>query len=360
MKKLNKVLILGVAGACLLTSGMLLSGCKKGPTPITVTTEDGVVLSRYKADTSWTVSNFSQTATTINIPDEYNEMPVTTINAVVPAMAHTVTIGKNIETLPAGLFENSANLTELNYNAIDAEVRTSGSEITPIFSGHTGSEHEGFVLNIGVEVEQIPDYFTVTTESLTNVYNNGVLRTYYGVPRLKEIVLPEDGELKTIGAYAFIGCNVLNQTLNLPSSLEDVEEYAFAFSGISGVLDLNHNIHLHSYAFWNTEITQVNFNGVISNVDNNVFETATLEKAVINSCFETDGGDCFGNIELDIIVNNADIAKLDTIYGMSPNGYANFYITTDLPQAEINSVMLENTTYIDTVIINGEQYYHYQ
>lgn len=361
MKKLNKVLILGVAGACLLTSSMLLSGCKKGPTPITVTTEEGVVLSRYNDETAWTVSNFSQTATSINIPDEYNEMPVTTISATIPAVARTVSIGKNVETLPAGLFENSVNLMELNYNAKDAEVSRANSEVTPIFSGHTGSEHEGFVLNIGVAVEQIPEYFMVATDALTNVFNNGVLRPFYQPPKLAEINFAEDGELNTIGAYAFIGCNTIDQTLELPTSLENIKEYAFAFSGVSGVLNLVGNInHINSYAFWNSKITQVNFNAEVTEVTNSAFETDTLKVVTVNSCFETADSNFFGDIAVNIIVTNANMAKLDTVYSMAPNGYAHFYITTDLPQAEINTTILDNTTYIDTVILGGLHFYHYQ
>ena len=76
MKKLNKVLILGVAGACAFTGGFFLTGCNKNtpPAPITVTTEQGVVLSRWQQDNSWTVSQFLEDALTIVIPDVYDNM----------------------------------------------------------------------------------------------------------------------------------------------------------------------------------------------------------------------------------------------------------------------------------------------
>lgn len=364
MKKLNKVLTLGVAGACLLTGGMLLSGCKnKKPTQITVATEEGVVLSRYSNDTVWTVTSFSQDATTINIPDTYNQIPVTIIadNAKISAAARTVTIGKNINTLSPGLFEDSANLTRLDYNAINASVnKKSNDQIVPIFSGKTGSEDDGFVLNIGVEVEQIPDYFMVTTDAIGNVYNNGDLRPHYFMPNLKQINFSENGELNTIGAYAFIGCNTINQTLDLPNSLENICEFSFAFSGVSGVLNLDESIkNIYNYAFWNTQITQVNFNTNINFIYSNAFNTTSLEKAIINNYFAIESNNFFGDVEVDIVINNMDMVKLEDIYSMAPNGFANFYITTEISQAEINMNFLENATYLGSVIISGAEYYHY-
>jgi len=366
MKKLKKVLILGVAGACLLSGGMFLSACKKKPvnTPITVEIEEGVVLSRYKDENSWTVSSFSPTATTVNIPDEYSEMPVTKINEGVKLSEYvqTVTVGKNITVLSRGLFENCVNLTRLDYNAVDANVINESTHyIAPIFGGLTGSEQSGFVLNIGVEVEQIPDYFMATAEHTINIFNNGVLRPNYAMPKLKQINMPENGALKSIGAFAFIGCNTINQTLTLPTSLESIGAYAFAFSGVSGVLNLSNNInHINSYAFLDTKITQVNFNAQVTDVNNSAFETETLEIVTFNSCFETANGDVFGDSTVNIVVTNANMAKLNTVYSMAPNGFAHFYITTDIAQSEINSAILANTTYIETVILGGEQYYHYQ
>ena len=342
MKKLNKVLILGVAVASVLTSGMFLSACKKKPveTPITIQTEEGVVLSRYKHETSWTVSNFSHDMT-ITIPDEYNEIPVTKIRngAKVPVEARTVTVGKNITLLSPGLFEESVHLTRLDYNAVDAQIYDDQSgQIVPIFSNKTGSELEGFILNIGEEVEKIPDNFMVATESIGNIINNGQLRPYYIMPNLIEINFAENAILKEIGAYAFVACNKINQTLELPETVESIGDYAFAFSGVSGVLNLTENLNIiGASAFWNSNITRVEINSNISTIWSQAFEATTMQG---------------------IVINNAEFASSDSIVLFTEeSSYPNYYIIKNIA---LNANFTANKDYQGDVTIGGVEYYHYK
>ena len=129
------------------------------------------------------------------------------------------------------------------------------------------------------------------------------------VPRLKNIILPED--VKGIGRFAFTYTTFM-QEINIPDSLNYLEEDAFACSSIQkdslafpegfekigreAFFDCEYvggNVHLPSttksigmYAFFATKITNINFPEGLDTIEERAFQTCLyLREAIIpNSC----------------------------------------------------------------------------
>ena len=96
---------------------------------------------------------------------------------------------------------------------------------------------------------------------------------FYSCSRLKEVKLPADGALKSIGSCAFKNCYV--PSISLPASLKTIGEEAFYNSGLTSVTFAENSSlqTIGSYAFYNTNLTTVKLpdNGTLKTIDYSAF-----------------------------------------------------------------------------------------
>ncbi len=190
-----------------------------GNTDLTYKIEDGeAILTR--------VPNKS-TVTVIDIPDEYEGVPVAKIAdfaAVNLEYVTKITIGKNVKEISDWAFGNSKKIIEFDVDEnnpyicdVDGVVFTKDMK-TLLFYPPSG----------GINIEKDTDGNEI--KSISYVIPDGVetirSKAFYKCLELTDVTLPDS--LKSIEEKAFFRCNF--KTLTLPENLEFIGKDAFAFS----------------------------------------------------------------------------------------------------------------------------------
>ena len=124
----------------------------------------------------------------------------------------TVNIGKSVEIIGKGAFDDCKKITTINFNAVNMKDLEASNRV--FF--RCGQDSSGITVNIGTEVTRIPAY-------LFNPFNNS---TYSA--KIKTVIFPEDTKCTSIGAYAFYLCTYLEK-IDIPSGMVNVEKFAFYY-----------------------------------------------------------------------------------------------------------------------------------
>ena len=206
--------------------------------------------------------------TGINTGDEVTEIGDNAFNGC--SEVTEITIGIAVETIGTTAFTGCNALETLNYNAINCTsgMNTgSGTSITSIFK-KTNSAFTSFAtLNIGDEVEVIPDGAFRGCTELTG-----------------DLSLPET--LTTIGAYAFAGDTQLSGTIEIPETLETIGQNAFQnCNALEGDLDFSECevTTIPTYAFSGTAITSVVIGDNITEIGVSAFMGTSSTNEVLTS-----------------------------------------------------------------------------
>lgn len=183
----------------------------------------------------------------IDIPDEYDGMPVTKIADFAAVNLENVTqinIGKNVKDISSWAFENSRYITAFEVNEenpyfcdIDGVLFTKDMKTLLFYppargieirKADDGTEYKAITYAIPESVE------VIRTKAFYKCYEMTELTIPSGVTTieekaffrcgLKDITLPVN--LKTIGKDAFAYCSSLNE-LEIPASVTEIGDYAF-------------------------------------------------------------------------------------------------------------------------------------
>ena len=84
------------------------------------------------------------------------------------------------------------------------------------------------VTSIGEEAFRGRSYMTSVTipSTVINIGENAFMGCFIGESGLREVIFPDNSKLKSIGKYAFSGCNLL-ETISIPNSVTTIGEGAF-------------------------------------------------------------------------------------------------------------------------------------
>lgn len=141
----------------------------------------------------------------------------------------SVTIPSTVDLVPAGTFTSCTSICDIN---VSGEGGTYRSENGVLYSGGT---------LVAYPVNRPPTSFTIGSDvTVIGSY------AFSGARNLQNVVL-HDG-VSAIRSNAFSDCAALTQ-ITLPSSLDTVEHYAFANSGITSVVVPDSVTQCGSYAF---------------------------------------------------------------------------------------------------------------
>ena len=144
----------------------------------------------------------------------------------------SITIPETIKTIGNYAFYNCVTLTEINYNAIEANDLSSNY----VFH-NAGRDVEELVVNIGVNVKRLPNY--IFGSNLYNYWGNITAinfaegsacisignNAFTGLSSLQTITIPEG--VTSIGSDAFRNCYSLT-SITIPSSVTNINRNAFA------------------------------------------------------------------------------------------------------------------------------------
>lgn len=151
-----------------------------------------------------------------------------------------ITIPNSVTKIGKLAFSDCTLLTEINF---DVNCNSYWHEYNYMFQ-NSGSNSEGITLNIGDNVEIIP---------------NKVFGNYENAPKIKNVVFSENSTCSEIARYAFYGCKSLI-SLNLPNSLLKIGECAFyACENLTTITIPSKVEEIRSGAFGNAGLIRVIF-----------------------------------------------------------------------------------------------------
>ena len=204
-----------------------------------------------------------------------------------------ISIPENITHLYSSAFSDCKYLKEINFNAKHYQ---NSSSYWRWLNDKTGCESDigGVIINIGAEVEEIPDYFM----------------DFDGNDCIKKINFPENSALKIIGKYAFKNIAAIEE-ITLGGNLEKVDSEAFnGCKNLKTVKITKNDISLGSSPFYKTNIENIYFSGDLSdwlNYCNKYYTSGYSSSSKIN-CNTTNGSNLYLNNVLlnDVYLNDKE------------------------------------------------------
>ncbi len=155
----------------------------------------------------------------------------------------SITIPENVANIGNYAFRGCTGLTEINYNATNCEDLTSNSFVF----NNAGSTENGLGVTIGANVEKIPAYLFRGISKMTGVLfaeesqcASIGLRAFYGCTGLTSITIPKS--VTNIGGQAFYNATALTEINYNATNCADLSSNAGAFynaGNIGGGIQLN-------------------------------------------------------------------------------------------------------------------------
>lgn len=237
-----------------------------------------------------------------------------------------LTIGENVTSIGDSAFKDCEQITQINYNAINA---TAGAEWSKTSFSGAGVPDVGAIVNIGAKVTDIPNYLF----SKTNI---------------KELNFAEDGALKTIGAHAFDE-STLGGKLVIPEGVTSIGANAFYDAELTGITVPSTVTTIGSEAFACVLLEEINYNAAnAEDFDESVSEYSPFHGAGGASATEV----CVLNI-------GAQVTKIPTYFFrqafMTSIKFAEGSMCTSIGnKAFLRGLNLESVTFPDSLLTIGD------
>lgn len=182
-----------------------------------------------------------------------------------------LTIPNSVTSIGNYAFQECSALQTLNFNAVSCDNFSSAARSRPFYNLNIS------IINIGNEVEKIPDYFANGLTNLTSVsIGNSVITignyAFYGCSGLVSVAIPNT--VTSIGVYAFYNCSGLTGDLIIPNSVTSIGNYAFyGCSGLTGDLIIPNSITIIDYGVFEgcSGLTSVTFGNSVSEIGSSAF-----------------------------------------------------------------------------------------
>ena len=223
----------------------------------------------------------------------------------------SATIGENVKYIGEYAFANCNSVLSLTYNAISVQDFTANN-----YTFYAFGAYQGFLLVIGKDVVNIPDYFFNPNEDGKEC------------PRVKDISFTNGSVCTHIGNYAFSHCALLN-TVTIPGSVEEIGNHAFYKCRALTTLTFNNGdsakTNIGDYAFAHcVSISTLTLPSSVLAVGNFAFtECTSLNRVNLGSGVRSIGYKAFyGCVNLKTVSNNSILVL--TNYS-EDNGYITYY-----------------------------------
>ena len=203
-----------------------------------------------------------------------------------------VAIPRSVMTLGANAFRKCTYLSQVEFGA-NSNLQTIGGGAFAECTSLTRLTIPASVRSIGASVFEQSDLTTITFESDSKLTTIGS-RAFFGV-RLSSINIP--ASVTSIGSYAFSECKYLT-AVNIPASVTTIGERAFYDSAVRTVtLDVDGNLKtIGAYAFAERELTTITIPRGVTTIGEGAFQGCALIKdVVIPSSVTTIGEGAFKN-----------------------------------------------------------------
>lgn len=146
----------------------------------------------------------------------------------------------------------------------------------------------------------------------------------FGACGLKEVVIPSS--VKHIGSEAFYA-NYSLEKVTLPVGLETIGYQAFRETAITEITIPNTVTYLDNYAFCGTKITEVEIPSSVTYIGHGAFESTQLKELTIPSTVTSVGGSLFDHTSTLCAIFWESQAEVRDPYGLNPNCY--LYLAND-------------------------------
>ena len=156
---------------------------------------------------------------------------------------HSITIGKNVNTIAKYAFYNCVSVEEINYNSTNCADFTADYHVFD----KLGVDGNGVTLYIGNNVEKVPAYFMYLSAT--------------GNQKLTDIVFDESSLCATVGDYAFYNSSFL-KNLNLATSVINIgQESFYGCTSLTSISIPKNVVNIGNGAFKNCSyINEIYFN----------------------------------------------------------------------------------------------------
>ena len=187
----------------------------------------------------------------------------------------TIRISENITSIGTGILSGCSNLKEIIFSATNCETTLNS------FIGLSNS----VTITVTSNVKRIPSYFLISLEEVTQPGTTATTTQPVPVP-VSELIFEENSELETIGEGAFGFCSL--NSLTLPSSIKEVENYAFEGSTIKEIYFLGDVNDWVGIKFVSAESNPL-ATGAGLYIDGTLLENAEIDKAEIINTYVFSG-----------------------------------------------------------------------
>lgn len=251
------------------------------------------------------------------------------------ASLKSIEIPKNVVTIGSRALSGCTSLTEINFNAIKITSFSYNTNVS-VFQ-NAGIEGSGITINVGAEVEEIPNYF------MSYYYNNIVQSSNANI---KTINFVQNGNLKKIGTYAFYKCENLSTVNNISNTLDTINSSAFAYCRSLVSLTIPENvITIGSNAFcFCTSLTEINYNATNVSSYSYTYSGSTTFKGVFG-----DAGINSTGITLNIGSNVVSIPKSFLAYAVVTTSGSTHYYNYSSSNANLKSVNFVANGNLETI-----------
>ena len=263
---------------------------------------------RLLPNNTYAVKWLKKDTSDVIIPDEYEGLPVTVIeaNAFATKRINYLTIGDNVTSIGESAFRACSSLYEVHIGAGVTEIGSNAfSDCTKLMTITVSGDNTAYYVFEDVLYRSedhalihaprrlkgsvtIPDGVTCIPPeafkgtSISEIYiPDSVLEIGYGAfegcGKLESVRLSES--LQVIPSYAFNACTNLHG-ITIPASVREIGEYAFLYSGLQSITIPDGVTKIEAHAFENCiDLTEITFGSGLVNLS----PTALLGTSVLQS-----------------------------------------------------------------------------